>query len=168
MSKANQTIIEKDISEDLIKEIAKMESEVFHESLAWEEQEMHKALHHPSAINILSYDEEERIAGYLMTIDLAEEIDELREADPDIEQIPGALYLNNVVVRPDMQGKGYFGKLLKKFLETFPDRTVVLHANTKNNSSVGFQKYGAKFIRKIDNWYGTGEPFDYLMFEPKK
>jgi hypothetical protein len=45
---------------------------------------------------------------------------------------------------------------------------VALHASTANASSAGFQKYGAKFVRQVENWYGTGETFDYLLFEPTK
>ena len=169
MSKANQIIIEKEISEELVKEIGKMERENFHEVFHICHEELREVLHEPSAINIIAYDENERIAGYLLAIDFSEEFDDLqKDADPLIEDIPGALYLHSIVVRSDMRGKGIFGKLIKKFRETYPDKIVGLHAHTGNASSVGFQKYGAKFIRRVENWYGTGEAFDYLIFYPAK
>jgi GNAT superfamily N-acetyltransferase len=169
MDKANQTVIEKNITEEIIREIMATESGVFHDSLAWEEDELRRSLFEPSAVTVIAYDEDGRIAGYLMAMDFSQEIDELRaDADPEIEDISDALYINNIVIRPDAQGKGYFGKLVKKILETFPERAISLHASTANNCSAGMQKYGARFIRRVEDWYGSGEPFDYLIFEPKK
>lgn len=168
MDKANQTVVEKKVSEETIREIIAMESGVFHDALVWEEDELRRSLFEPSAATVIAYDEDSRIAGYLMAMDFSREIDELRaDADPEIEDIPRALYINNIVIRPDAQGKGYFGKLVKKFLETFPNRAISLHASTANNCSAGMQKYGARFIRRVEDWYGTGEPFDYLVFEQK-
>jgi GNAT superfamily N-acetyltransferase len=169
MSKANQIIMEKDITEDLVHEIGNMERENFHEVFHICHEEMRDTLIQPSAINIIAYDEEEHIAGYLLVVDFSEEYDDLRnDADPLIENIPDALYLHSIVVRHDMRGKGIFGKLIKTFREKYPDKIVALHAHANNPSSVGFQKYGAKFIRRVENWYGTGEAYDYLLFYPEK
>lgn len=168
MDKANQIVLEKQLGEKLIHEIALLESEVFHKSLAWEESELRSVLSMPSAVSVIAYDETGRVGGYLLSVDLKEEIKELKEADTEIQDIPNALYLNNIVVRPDMRGKGIFSRMVQKFLNAFPDRTIALHASTANNSSVGMQKNGARFIRRIENWYGSGEPFDYLIFDPKK
>jgi len=168
MDKANQVVIEKIIGENLIHEIATLESEVFHKSLAWEEEELRSILSIPSAVSVIAYDENERVAGYLLAVDLSEEIEELKQTDPEIAEIPNALYLNNIVVRPDMRGKGIFSRMVQTFLNAFSDRTITLHASTANSSSVGMQKNGARFVRRIENWYGSGEPFDYLLFEPKK
>jgi GNAT superfamily N-acetyltransferase len=169
MSKANQIIIEKDITEDLVYEIGKMERDNFHEVFHICHEEMWETLVQPSAINIISYDEKEHVAGYLLAVDFSEEFEDLRgDADPLIEDIPGALYLHSIVVRHDMRGKGIFGKLIQTFREHCPDKIIALHANANNASSAGFQKYGARSVRRVENWYGTGEPYDYLIFEPTK
>jgi GNAT superfamily N-acetyltransferase len=169
MSKANQIIIEKDITEDIVREIRQMEIDNFHEVFHLCHEDMRDTLLEPSAINIIAYDDNEHIAGYLLVVDFSVEYDDLRnDADPLIEDIPDALYLHSIVVRHDMRGKGLFGKLIKLFRETYPDKIVALHASTSNASSAGFQKYGAKFIRTVENWYGTGEAFDYLLFEKKE
>jgi len=165
MSKSNQILIEKDITEDLVREIAIMERENFHEVFHICHEELRDTLHEPSAINVIAYDENEHIAGYLLAMDFSEEFEDLKSADPGIEDIPGAIYLHSIVVRQDMRGKGVFGKLIKTFRDYCPDKTVALHASTKNASSAGFQKYGARFIRTVENWYGTGEAFDYLIFD---
>ncbi len=168
MNKANQIILEKELEENLIHEIAVLESEVFHKSLAWEESELRHILGMSDTISVIAYDENARIAGYLLAVNLSDEIEELKEADPEILEIPNALYLNNIVVRPDTRGKGIFSLMVQKFLNAVPDKTIALHASTANSSSVGMQKNGARFVRRIENWYGSGEPFDYLIFDPKK
>ncbi len=167
MSKANQIIIEKEVTDDLVREIVKMERENFDEVYHIDHEEMREALEEPSAVTIIAYDENGNIGGYVLSIDFSEEYEDLKNGeDPDIENIEGALYMHSIVVRNDLRGKGYFGKLIKKLREAFPEKPIGLHASTANASSAGMQKYGARFVRRIDNWYGNGEPFDYLIFDP--
>jgi GNAT superfamily N-acetyltransferase len=169
MRKPNHTEIVEEITEDLICEITALEHSLFHESFHTSEAEIHEAMHEPSAITVAAYDDEGKLAGYLLAIDLKEEADDLRESvDPKVEDIPGALYIHSIGIRQDMQGKGYFSKLVKKYLEQYPDKTTALHASTANSCSAGMQKYGARFIHRVENWYDTGEPYDYLLFEPRK
>jgi hypothetical protein len=41
-----------------------------------------------------------------------------------------------------------------------------MHARVSQGLSGILQKrYGAKFFRRIENWYGFGEPFDYLELD---
>lgn len=164
--KANQVVIENKPAENVVKEIHDLEKISFTPEFQWSENDIRETIQTPSAVVIVSYDENGNVAGYLLAMDLSEEIDDLKEADPEIEDIPGALYLNNIVVRPDMRGKGIFSRMVQKLLQEFPNRTIALHASAANNSSAGMQKNGACFIRRIANWYGHGEPFDYLIFNP--
>lgn len=41
-----------------------------------------------------------------------------------------------------------------------------MHARVSIGLSKVLQKrYGAKFLRRLENWYNFGEPFDYLEIE---
>lgn len=144
-----------------------MERENFHELLQLPEEDLRKSLLRHGAVATIAYDEKGEVAGSLLASLFVDEIEELKnEADPDIEDIPGALHIYSIAVRADLRGKGYFSKLIKKFREEHPGKHITAHANTVNNCSIGMQKHGARFVRRIDNWYGTKEPFDYLIFDP--
>ena len=76
-----------------------------------------------------------------------------------------AFYIESIAVRNDLQGCGYFSKLMKKFLEEAGDCAITMHARVSNNCSLGMQKHGAIHIHSVENWFGSGETFHYLVIQ---
>ena len=45
-------------------------------------------------------------------------------------------------------------------------KKITMHARVSTGLSKVLQsRYGAKFLRRIENWHDFGEPFDYLEIE---
>jgi|GEM_PF-6218440 len=154
-----------DLPPEVAEQIIGMEEMLFPEALRWDEEEFRNTLN-SSTPKVVAYDENGNVIGYIISEKHNDILDELRKADPDIEEISDAVHLASIGIHPEHQGKGYFSKLMKKFLEHVGSRHVTAHARSANNSSIGFQKHGGVVVHSVPDWYGSGETFDYIIIPP--
>jgi ribosomal protein S18 acetylase RimI-like enzyme len=155
-----------ELPDDVLEQIVGMEGELFPEALRWNEDEFRTTLSSPTP-KVVAYDENGRVIGYIISQKHNDAYGELKEDDPDMEDIPDAVYLSSIGIHPEHQGKGYFSKLVKKFIDAVGGKHVTAHARVVNNCSLGLQKHGAKFMHSVDDWSGSGETFDYLIIPPR-
>lgn len=146
------------LADEELRQILEMERELFPVSLQDEYEKEIKG----GRIAVLAYDPEGKIAGYVFSVPHHEAHARLNTADPEMPQISDAHYIESIAVRSDLQGKGYFSKLMQKFLEMAGDRPIAMHARVSNNCSIGMQKHGAVRSHAVPNWFDSGEEFDYL------
>ena len=159
-SKSEMVAIVNSFTEDELRQILDMERELFPETLRDDNYEKEMG---EGKFAVIAYCPEEKIAGYIFVVPHDEAHAKLSEADPLMPKTPGALYIESIAVRSDMQGRGYFSKLMKKLLGETKEQTITMHARVQNNSSVGMKKYGAVHLHSVENWFNSGERFDYLV-----
>lgn len=156
------------LDEGLLRQIVEMENKLFPERLRTSEEKIKATFEMPGTVNIIAYCDKGKVAGYISSVLHNDALSWLKDLDPELEDMPGALYLDSIAIRHDLQGKGYFSKLLNAFLKYTEGRPVTMHARIINNCSLGMQKHGARFVRNVDDWCGSGEPFDFLILFPNK
>ena len=116
-------------------------------------------------VAVVAYCPEGKVAGYVFAVPHHEAHAQFRSVDPLMPEAMDAHYIQSIAIRRDLQGRGYFGKLMKKFLEETNGRAITMHARVSNNCSVGMQKHGATHVHSVENWFDSGEKFDYLIIE---
>jgi len=161
--KANTIEFINDIADEVLAEIIALEKILFPEPLQTEPERIKEIIMNPETISVIAYCDRGKVAGYIASRHHHEAYEDLKDADTSFSLEPGALYLEAIAIRPDLQGKGYFGKLMTKFLEGVGGKPITMHARVVNNCSLGMQKYGARFERSVEDWQGSGESFDYLV-----
>jgi ribosomal protein S18 acetylase RimI-like enzyme len=161
-SKANIVAKVNILTDEELRQIIEMEHELFPENLRDFHYEKEIA---EGKFAVIAYCPEGKVAGYIFSVPHHDAHARLKDADLRMEDMPDALYIESIAIRNDLQGRGYFGKLMKKFLEETGERTITMHARVCNNCSVGMQKYGAERSHSVENWFDSGEKFDYLVID---
>jgi len=158
-TKANIVTKVSSLTDEELSQILKMERELFPEGL----QDDYDKEVKDDRIAVLAYCPHGKVAGYIFSIPHHEAHVRLKDHDLKMSEVHDAHYIESIAIRKDLQGQGYFSKLMKKFLEVVGDRTITMHARVYNNCSAGMKKHGAEHQHTISNWFGTGEDFDYLV-----
>jgi ribosomal protein S18 acetylase RimI-like enzyme len=164
VSNAGRVSVVTSLTDDELRQIFAMERELFPEFL--QDDTYDKEL--KGKVAVVAYCPEGRFAGYIFSVPHHEAQAELRHIDPRMPTEPDALYIESIAIRSDLQSRGYFSKLIKKLLERSNGRPITMHARVCNNCSVGMQKYGAIHVHSVEDWFGSGERFDYLVIRTAK
>ena len=118
-------------------------------------------------INVLLKSREGKVTGYLLGIPHSHVFEELRQWDPDLQDDAERMYLDIIQILPEQRGNNLGLYLIQKTCEEAEKRKIFklsMHAR----STTGWARYllrifsEIRFLRRIENWYGSGEPFDYL------
>ncbi len=152
------------LTDEELCQILEMERELFPDGL----QDSYEKEIQKDRVAVLAYCPEGKVAGYVFSIPHSEAYSRLNEADPQMLEMSNAQYIESVAIRKDLQGRGYFSKLMKTFLKEVEGSVVTMHARICNNCSSGMQKHGAQHKHTVSNWFETGEDFDFLVMEKKK
>ena len=79
------------------------------------------------------------------------------------------LYIWTIAIKPEERSLKTFSNLIKEFYGQAKERRIkklVMHARVNEHLSDVLQsRYGAKKIRREENWLDSGEPFDYLEID---
>lgn len=126
-----------------------------------------EALGEASNLNIVMRGRDGTVIGYLRAFPHNDVVEELRPWDPDLEEDPDRLYLDIIMILPGQRGKGHAFRLFQAVCGEAEKRgffKLSMHARTSNDLNTFLHRIFAeiRFLRRIDNWYGSGEPFDYL------
>jgi len=108
--------------------------------------------------------EDDKIVGYLTSLP-AKEIDFAKKE----HQTKDTLWIWSVDILPEKRGLKIAKMLYDKLIEEAKKRKYrklvgVVRVN-QHLSDVLQKRMGWKFIERYENWYGSGEPFDYLEID---
>lgn len=126
-----------------------------------------EALADESNLNIVLQDELGAVIGYLLAIPQSRACEELRPWDPAMQDDPERLYLEMIQVLPEQRGKNHAFRLFQAVCAEAEKRGIFrlsMHARTITGLNDYLRRLFAeiRFLRRLENWYGSGEPFDYL------
>ncbi|MCX6739495.1 MAG: GNAT family N-acetyltransferase [Candidatus Parcubacteria bacterium] len=158
-SKADMVAIVNSLTDEELRGILEMERELFPESLQDFSYEKEMSA---GKTAVVAYCPEGKVAGYIFAVPHCEAHAHLKDIDPNMPEVSDAHYIESIAIRSDLQGKGYFGKLMTKLKEATEGRPITMHARVCNNCSVAMQKHGAVHSHTVPNWFDSGEDFDYL------
>lgn len=155
--------------EEEVKNIKAIDTVVFPPEMMISEEIVDAFLNNPkSAISVLRMPDGS-IAGYIVADPLEEAYADLKEHDPEMELISNAAYIESMAILPGYRSSRNMRTLYDRFLQSAKNKgykTLIMHARTTTGLSDFLQRRaGAKLKRRIKNWYGYGEDFDYLVIE---
>ena len=157
------------INEDIVKAICEIEEASFPEQIRSSPEDIKEVLENRDGIHLLVKDKEGKILGNILSLRQSQEYDNLLDHDADFTNDGDALYIESIAVKPKNRDLGVFNSLLKSLNKEAKKRNykkITMHARVSTGLSKVLQsRYGAKFLRRIENWHDFGEPFDYLEIE---
>ncbi len=151
------------VNQELIDQINRLEEECFPEALRTpaEEYLRMRGLH-------LLLKKENEIVGNISAIE-TKEVPSL--VDPN-HLNKETLYVWTIAIKPEERSLKTFYNLIKEFTKKVQERKIkklVMHTRVNEHLSDVLQsRYGAKKIRREENWLDSGEPFDYLEIDLEK
>lgn len=118
-------------------------------------------------LNIVMQDPAGTVIGYLLAIPQSLVFEELRPWDPGMRDDPERMYLEMIQVLPGQRGSKRGLSLIRMACAEAEKRNIFnlsMHARTTTGWSGYLHRVFAqvRFLRRIENWYDSGEPFDYL------
>lgn len=161
--------LEPPLSPEQIGDIKAIDKQVFPQEMALPEEVVEAFLTNPkSAIAILKTPADSFV-GYIVADPLETAFSDLKKEDKELALLPEAAYVESIAILPEYRSLKNFSSLIENFVSIAKEKgykRITMHARTTNGLSDILQKRGkAKFERRIENWYGFGEPFDYLVIE---
>ena len=157
------------VDEETLKQIFQLEKDCFPEQMQSDDKELRELIEDPELIKYIVRDANDRIFSYLVAVPMVKEYEWLKDYDKEFSPDEKSLYLESIAIRPDIKPEkvlpDFLGALFKKAKnEKF--NKLVMHARVNNEFSKKLQEfYAAKFFRRLENWHGFGEPFDYLEID---
>lgn len=157
------------INEETLKQIFQVEKDCFPKQMQLEKEELRELIDNPESIKFIVRDANNRIFSYLVALSMDKEYQWLKDYDKELSPDEESLYLESIAIRPDIKPE----KVLPDFLESLFKKAkqenfkkLAMHARVNNEFSKKLQEfYGARFFRRLENWYDFGEPFDYLEID---
>jgi hypothetical protein len=150
-----------------LEEIQKLDDLVMPEDMRYEAGDLKECFESKEGIHILVKNNKDEIIGYLTSLPKDLEYEFLHEKDPEFTKDSNSMYVESVLIK-----SGDFltaRKVFKLFVNEAINRgykNISMHTRVSEGLSDVLQKrFGAKFFRRIENWYGYGEPFDYLEID---
>jgi ribosomal protein S18 acetylase RimI-like enzyme len=154
------------LNEDVLQDILSVEQESFPPQMQSDVEDLRQTLENPNGIQIVIKSQEGNVIGYLSSKPQKDAYEELKKWDPEINQEDHTLYIESIAIKPEARNLTTFLTLGKALIEEAKKRgytKITMHARIAGNLSAVLQKrYGAKVLRKIENWHNFGEPFEYL------
>jgi len=157
------------LDEEILQQVVQMENASFPEGMKADQEDLKEILDNPNGFHFLIRDSGGKIVGYLASLRQTEEYEDLKKYDPLIENTPDSLYIESIAIEPSKQRD----KIATHALQVLRAQAVAsgykkisMHARIKSGFSEMMQKkFGARQLRKLENWYDFGEPFDYLEMD---
>jgi len=159
-------------SNEILKEILDVEKQSFPKEIQSSAEDLKEILENSDGIHLLAKDVAGKVVGALLSLRQSQEYEDLKKYDPDFINDETALYVESVAIKPNFRSLEVANKLLKTLIEQAEKKQykkITMHTRVSNGLSDILQKRcGANFKKRIENWYGFGEPFDYLEIELSK
>lgn len=161
-----------DLDEETFKQIVASENAAFNKNMRFKPEDIAEVLADKRGVHLVMRDPENKIIGYVSTLPHNEEYGNLVQYDPDFTKEDDALYIESFGSGPAGRDPHLSVAAFDRLIEEAGQKgykKLTMHARVSNGFSRGLQKlYGAKFIRRVENWGDFGEPFDYLEIDIEK
>ena len=157
------------LDESILQDILSVEKASFPDQMQSNLEDLRETLENPNGIQIVVRSQEGKVIGYLSSKPQKEAYEELKNWDPEIDQEDQTLYVESIAIEPEARDLQTFLKLGRVFIEEAKKRgykKITMHARVASGlSSILQKRYGAKALRKIENWHDFEEPFEYLEID---
>jgi len=155
--------------EKVLGELLEIERVSFPENMQSDEQDMRELLADPQTLTVIVRDENQGTQGYVCGVPSKESYRYLKEFDSEFTPQEHTMYMESIAFKPEHRGLEGLLEGTGTFFQAAKSRgfdRLSMHARVSNKLSEVLQKrYGAKFKRRMENWHGFEEPFDYLEME---
>jgi len=155
--------------EGLIAELTRMESAVFRKEMLDDHGDEHYRyyLTEPECINVVLHGADGGLIGYLAAVPLGMACEYLLPHDPALNSARGGYYVDTIQTLPGRRAPQGLVQLLNAMFAEAARRGTnrfSMHVRRTNGFSRVVQRLypETRLLRTIENWYGYGEPFDYL------
>jgi len=157
------------LDKSILQDILSVEKASFPDQMQSNLEDLRETLENPNGIQIVVRSQEGKVIGYLSSKPQKEAYEELKNWDPEIDQEDQTLYVESIAIEPEARDLQTFLKLGRAFIEEAKKRgykKITMHARVASGlSSILQKRYGAKALRKIENWHDFDEPFEYLEID---
>jgi len=158
-----------EINDKVLSEITTIEKDVFPEEMQLDEGEIKAIIENPKTITIVIKKQDEAPSGFVIAMPNSEVYEELNSEDPDFKNDPELLYVYDIAIEEKDRNLSNFLIMTQSLVKEACKKgftTITVHARKNEGLSEVLQKrYGAHFIKTIENWSDYGEPFDYLELD---
>ncbi len=168
MSAATVEVVN-DFDPALVKELLALEQQAFPPEMQFAEGESYytDCLRDKANINIVMRNHDGKVIGYVVAIPQSNMYEYLKKHDPVMEDDPERFYVETIQTLPGQRQAFGVMRLLYGMCEEAERRgfnKFSVHARKLNGLSEMILKVTstARRLRTIENWYGYGEPFDYI------
>ena len=155
--------------EKLVVELVELQKKAFpaHMQLAEPARYYADGLRDDNSMNIVMHDQNDKLIGHLQAFPQSSVYEELTRWDPAMQDDPERVYLDIIQVLPEQRQRSNGLRLFQAVCAEAEKRNIFklsMHARTITGLSEYLHRIFAeiRFLRRIENWYGFGEPFDYL------
>lgn len=152
-------------TEEEIQEIISLDNEIFPPEMWVDASELKETLESAGVQTVLK-GEGGKIVGYIISLPHNQAYPNLIELDPELKQEEQALYIESMGIIPKHRSLKNFLTLLHGFNDQARQvgfQKITGHFRVSQGlSSVLEKRFGGKKFRRIEDWAGFGEPFDYI------
>ena len=161
------------IDQQLIRELITLQQSAFPPQMQFKEPELYyqEALRDRRNINVVVRSPQGTLLGYLLALPQTEVYEELLQCDPQMQDDPDCMYIDIIQTHPDDRLiTGFLGLVSRVCQETLRrgHKRLSMHVRTSNGLNKVTRKIfpDSRSLRRIENWYSSGEPFDYIVATP--
>ena len=160
-------------NQQLIRGLLAIQQSAFPQQMQFKEPQLYyrEALSDRRNINVVIRSPQGALLGYLLALPQTEVCEELRQWDPQMQRDPAAMYIDIIQTHPDDRLiTGFLGLVSRVCQETLRrgHKRLSMHVRTSNGLNKVTRKIfpDSRSLRRIENWYSSGEPFDYIVATP--
>jgi len=157
----------------LIRGLVALQQSAFPPQMQFKEPELYyqEALSDRRNINVVIRTPQGSLLGYLLALPQTEVCEELLQWDPQMRDNPTGMYIDIIQTHPGSRlFSGFMGLASGVCQETRRrgHRLLSMHVRTSNGLDKVIRKIlpDSISLRRIDNWYDSGESFDYIEASP--
>jgi hypothetical protein len=157
----------------LVRELIGLQQTAFPPQMQFQEPERYyqEALCNSRNVNVVTRSSEGSVIGYLLAMPLTDVCSELRQWDPQIQKDPVGMYIDIIQTHPDCRPYSGFMGLLSRLCRETRHRgyqRLCMHVRTSNGLNKVTRKIfsDSRSLRRLEDWYASGEAFDYIEASP--
>jgi hypothetical protein len=157
----------------LVGELVSLQQTAFPPQMQFKEPERYyeEALHDRRNINVIVRSPQEKLIAYLLALPQTEVCEELRRWDPLMREDPTGVYIDIIQTHPESRQFSGFMGLSSGVCQEARRRghqRLGMHVRTSNGLNRVIRKIlpDSRSLRRIEDWYASGEPFEYIEASP--
>jgi ribosomal protein S18 acetylase RimI-like enzyme len=157
------------VDRETMRGIVEVEQSSFPPEMQSDEEYLRETLENPNGIHIIIRSRQGEVVGYISSKTQKDAYEELKIWDEEMRPENNTLYIESLAIKPEHRDLRNFLALGKSLIQEAKRRgftKITMHARIASDLSAVLQKrYGAKSLRRIENWHNFNEPFDYLEID---